>query len=80
MIYSIYEGNFERLEVKLGRIKKKCLKYGCDFHYEVVGDEYRTVEFDGKKVNARFILVDAEGTTVINGWTFVASIEHKEKW
>lgn len=74
MIYPIFEGNMPRLEKKLNRIKNKCKKYGCEFSYKVVGEEYR--KHEGMAI--RFILVEAEGTAVINGWEFVAEVEHTE--
>lgn len=80
MRYAIFEGNLERLRKKMTRIRNKCAKYGCDFRYEEVGEEYREVTDDnGNTVNARFILVEAEGHSVINGWRFVASLDHTEK-
>lgn len=74
MIYPIFEGNMPRLEKKLNRIKNKCKKYGCEFSYKVVGEEYR--KHEGMAI--RFVLVEAEGTAVINGWEFVAEVEHTE--
>ena len=70
--YMIYEGNMERLEKKLNRIANKCKKYGCDFHYAEVGETFKDVEGQVK----RFVLVEADGVAVINGWQFVARIEH----
>lgn len=32
--YAIYEGNIEALNKKLEKIRKKCEKYYCEFHYE----------------------------------------------
>lgn len=79
MTYEIFEGNMERLEKKLNHIANKCNKFGCDFHYKIVGDTLKEVEDDnGKKHMARFILVEAEGTAIMNNWEFVASVEHTE--
>lgn len=80
MKYEIFEGNMERLEKKLFRIYNKCKAYGCDFHYEVVGETFR--ELKDSKNNpylARFIVIDAEGKAIVNNWEFVASVEHTEK-
>lgn len=78
-IYAIYEGNMERLEKKIKRIQNKCEKYGCEFHYAEVGEEFREVEReDGTKYTARFVLVEAEGVAIVNGWKFIASVEHTE--
>lgn len=78
--FAIYEGNMERLEKKLTSIRNKCNKYGCDFHYAEVGEEFRTViNEEGQEYTARFVLVEAEGIAVVNGWKFIASVEHTEK-
>lgn len=79
MTYEIFEGNMERLEKKLAMIGNKCRRYGCEFHYERVGEVFKDVEDEhGRKHIAKFILVKAEGTAVVNGWEFVASVEHTE--
>ncbi|MCC8157279.1 MAG: hypothetical protein LIO54_08390 [Oscillospiraceae bacterium] len=80
MRYSIYEENMERLSKKMTRIQNKCHKYGCDFHYEEVGEEYRELtDEDGNKYTARFVVIDAEGVAEINGWKFIAAVEHTSK-
>jgi hypothetical protein len=80
MKYAIYECNLDRLEKKLKRIFNKCKAYGCDFHYEQTGEEFRELKDEkGNKYTARFVLVEAEGTAVINDWEFVAELEHTEK-
>lgn len=80
MRYRIYEENMERLEKKLTKIRNKCNKYGCDFHYEIVGEEFSkkdpTVE-DSPVL--RYVIVDVEGEAKVNNWKFVASIEFTEK-
>ena len=88
--YAIYEGHMEDLMKKVTRIKNKCEKFGCEFHFEEVGEEYREVvsghhynEETGKYEDdiaiCRFVIVEAEGTALINNWEFVASVEHTEK-
>ena len=80
MKYAIFEGNIDRLEKKLKRISNKCKVYGCDFRYEQTGEEFRELKDEkGNKYTARFVLVEAEGTAVINDWEFVAELEHTEK-
>lgn len=80
MEYAIYEGNMERLEKKLTRIFNKCKAYGCDFHYQQTGEIFKELKDErGRIYTARFVLVEAEGTAVINDWEFIASIEHTEK-
>lgn len=86
--YAIWEGFMEDLEKKIKTIRKKCERFGCDFHFEKVGEEIRTVPdytnldpVTGKpmEVKCKFIICEAEGTAKLNGWTFVASVEHTEK-
>ena len=80
MIYAILEGNMTRLKKKLNSIRNKCEKYGCEFHFEQVGEEFRTIKDDnGIEHTAKFILVEAEGKAIINDWEFVAKVEHTEK-
>jgi hypothetical protein len=80
MQYRIFEGNMERLEKKLTRIFNKCKHFGCEFSYHRVGEEFRELEdFHGNKYTAKFVIVEAEGNAVINGWKFIASVEHTEK-
>lgn len=82
--YAIFEGNMERLEKKALRIQNKCRKYGCDFCFEKVGEEFRPFAVIDENGNAkeeirRFVIVEAEGVAIINDWKFVASVEHTEK-
>lgn len=86
-IYAIWECHMDELRKKVKTIQKKCEKYGCDFTFEEVGEEIRDVtdrelvdHNTGEPVvhHLKFILVRAEGTAVINGWEFVASVEHTE--
>lgn len=78
MQYSIFEGNLERLEQKLVRIQNKCKKYGADFHYEVVGEEFKEVKVDNKPQILRYVIVDVEGFAKVNGWEFIATIDHRD--
>lgn len=78
--YAIPEENMERLKKKLATIKKKCSQYGCAFVFNEVGEEFREVlTEDGMKQTIRFILVEAEGCAVVNGWQFVAALEYTDK-
>lgn len=95
MNYSIPECNMENLEKKLKRIQNKCVKYGCDFKYERVGEHFEEkkiydfddviAEVNGQRVYrswtvvVKFIDIDVEGVAAINGWRFAASLEHTEK-
>lgn len=78
--YSVYEGFMSDLAKKVASIQKKCLKYGCEFHFAEVGEEFKEVkDLDGNVVTCRFVLVEVEGTAIINDWQFIASVEHTEK-
>lgn len=80
MQYEIFEGNMERLEKKLLRICNKCKAYGCEFTYHQVGETFKEITSEtGRKHFARFIVIEAEGTAIINGWEFAATIDHTEK-
>lgn len=79
-MFAIYEGNMDRLTKKITTIRNKCTKYGCDFRFEEVGEEFREVKLeDGTTTVLRFVLVEAEGLAKINGWRFIATVEHTEE-
>lgn len=78
MVYKIFEANMERLEKKLKRIEAKCNKYGCEFHYQEIGETYETVHgLNGELATGRFVLVEAEGVAKLNNWEFVATVQHE---
>lgn len=78
--YAIFEGNMERLEKKLARISNKCAKYGCEFKFNEVGEEFREVKDEAGQVQTlRFVIVEAEGVAKLNDWRFIASVEHTDK-
>lgn len=80
MQYEILEQNMERLEKKLIRICNKCRAYGCSFSYRETGEVFREVESEyGDKQIVRFIIIEVEGTAIVNGWEFAATIDHTEK-
>lgn len=79
MQYRIFEANMERLEKKLQRIANKCKKYGNDFTYEKIGEEYEIRDNeDNTKEVVKYIIIEASGKAIINDWQFVASVEHTE--
>ena len=88
MRYAIYEGNMNRVEKHMNRIAKKCERYGCDFHYEIVGEEFKQfiidTDDDGNKllspmeVTRRFVIIEVEGKAIINDWRFIGSIERTD--
>ena len=76
-IFRIYEGNMNRLEKKLTRIRNKCNKYGCDFTYKKIGEEYTTIENKlGEKEVIKQIVIHVNGKAIVNDWEFVATLEH----
>lgn len=79
MQFAIHESNLERLEKKINRIRNKCVKYGCDFLYEEVGEEFRewTDDYGATHID-RYVIVECEGTAKVNGWRFAATIDHFE--
>lgn len=80
MTYEIFEGNMDRLSKKLTTISNKCSKYGCEFHFEELGETFRSVkdEDSGEIRTARFITVDVSGKAQISNWEFIATIEHSK--
>lgn len=93
MTYSIPEMNMESLEKKLTRIANKAKKYGCDFHYEKLGEHYeeRTLSeeigwdsaenrpiYHHYKVTIKYIDIEVSGLAAVNGWKFAASLEYHE--
>lgn len=76
MVYRIYEEFLSDVEKKLKRIAKKCKKSGNDFHYEITGEEIKSVKNESGEENYyKFILVDVEGTAKIDDWEFIATLE-----
>lgn len=77
MVYAIHESNMERLNKHMTRIRNKCAKYGCEFKFAEVGEEFRKAkDKDGNEILIRFVLVDVEGTAMLNNWEFIARLEH----
>lgn len=82
--FSIWEGHMDDFRKKVKAVENKCRKYGCDFSYEEVGEEFKDVPtgqtdpFTGKQISVkcRFIIVRCSGTAIINNWEFIASVEH----
>lgn len=76
--YRIPEENIDRLDRFATRIKTKCAKYGCDFHYAKIDEAFDTVSIEGIKYIKRFIIVECEGIARINDWEFVGTIDFTE--
>lgn len=82
MMYEIYEGFMEQVEKKFRRIENKCAKYGNEFQLREDGEVFKNI-VTGKDKNGRdivetfrYVVVEAEGTARINGWEFVAKVDH----
>ena len=78
--YAIYEGNLEALNKKLEKIRKKCEKYSCEFHYEEVGEEFRDVKDENDfTFTVRFVIIDVSGVAICEeGWSIVGVIDHMD--
>lgn len=76
MKFSIPTAYIEAVEAKLAVIARKCEKLGCAFEYKRLG-ECRIPFFVGKAVfKVSGVEIEVSGTAKINGWSFVAEIEH----
>jgi len=79
MRFEILEGNMDRLEKKMIRIRNKCRKYRCDFKFEKLGETFKEVtDEDGNTFVGKFIIIDAEGVAKVNDWRFIASVDFTE--
>lgn len=79
--YMIWEGFMNDVQRKMNTIQKKCQKYGVEFTFTVTGnEEYRVVKDENdEEHNLRFVEVTADGKAQLNGWEYLASIDHTEK-
>lgn len=81
--FEIWEGHLPALEKKVSTIQRKCARYGTPFRFAKTGETMRDVRtgdvnpLTGKPVtvSCKYITIEVEGTAVINGWRFVASVE-----
>ena len=82
MIYSIHEDNVPQLMKSLAKVERKCSKYGCSFTCKQVGEAFKTFTTDQYGVYypepqvRKFYLYEIEGLAKINGWEFLAKIQH----
>lgn len=75
MTYLIHEDFFPGVEKKLNSIAKKCKKFGNDFTFEVVGEEFQDHTVDGITATHKFFQVEVEGTAKVGDWECVAVME-----
>ena len=74
--YFIHEDNIEKVETRISKINKKCEKFGCNFNYQRVGEEFRNVSGSPSHPNIqKFIEIEVEGVAVISDWDLIAKIE-----
>ena len=83
-MYKIYEPNLPRLRKKMATIKKKCIRYGCDFSYEegetsIVEKEVKNEDGSVTKLYLPFVEVTVTGRAIIADWEYVASLEATSK-
>lgn len=82
--YMIWEGFMDKVNAKMKTVEKKCRKYGVEFTFRETGkDEYRTFKQkndDGttETIKLRYVEVEAEGKAQINGWEWLARVEHTD--
>ena len=77
--YFIHEDNIEKVETRISKINKKCKKFGCNFNYQRVGEEFRNVSNIPSQPNIqKFIEIEVEGVAVISDWDLIAKIEHED--
>ena len=75
--YSIYEGYMDVLQPKLTKFKNKCKKLGCDFSFNIIGEEFKEIVCPNQnKQTFKFVIVEVDGTAKLNDWEFVASVDH----
>lgn len=79
--YMIWEGFMDDIQKKMKTIQKKCQKYGVEFHFNLTGnEEYRIIKDENdEEHNLRFVEVEADGKAQLNGWEWLASVEHTDK-
>ena len=75
MTYLIHEDFFPGVEKKLNSIAKKCQKFGNDFTFEVVGEEFLEKTSDGITTIHKFFQVEVAGTAKVGDWECVAVLE-----
>ena len=92
MQYSIPSHKLEEVSEKLEKIAKKCAKYNCDFTFEVGEERVRWADYLNERIYdvkpeddpwhtyhvypVLYTDIEVEGIAIINGWKFVASVEH----
>ena len=77
MKYLIPEVNMEELNKKLDVVKRNCARYGCTFHFSIIGEHYRTHRWpDGCEAKVKYIEINVSGIAKVNGWELRAIIDH----
>ena len=76
--YQIAEVLMSELRSKLATVQKRCAKYGCNFSYAEIGEEYREIENPETHdlVRFKFITVEVSGTVLAeSGWRYIATVD-----
>ena len=76
--YNIPEQNIEKLEKKLQTLRNKFIKNGVSFFFEKGEPFFEKVEIDGVKETIKFIPVTVSGEYKVDGWKFIATLEHTD--
>ena len=72
MEYKIYEGNIEKLNRKIEKIRRKFDKLNATLTYEILREEFE--DFGDGDIR-KFIIVEAGGLAIINGWKVIGKLE-----
>lgn len=77
-LYLIPAENMEALEKRFQSVEKKAQKYGCEVKMFVRGTVYKSYTGKSGEVSTRkYYQVAAEGKVQIEGWKFLATLEHQ---
>lgn len=80
MTYEIPRYNLEWLKGKIEKLNKKAEKLGCEpITLEVIDEKFEPKNDEGTEFE-KFLVVEIKGQKpMINGWTFVATLEHSHE-
>lgn len=79
MLFEIPEINYDAFNKKVTTILKKCKAHKVNYTCELKGEEFRTIKIDHEEVIMKYFIFDVEAHVTINGWTFVAQINHEDE-
>ena len=79
--FEITDSMMAEFQTKINKLARKAAKLGLpEVSYKIVGHDYHTKEIKGQNISYPFSIVEVTGNepVVLDGWHFVASIEHFE--